>query len=139
MDQIPPHALWIGSSGDLRDWRRLHDLGITAVVQLAYEEPPLTLPHDLVACRFPLLDGGDNEPALLRAAVFTLTQLLEQGFATLVCCQAGQSRSPAIAAAALARGSRELFAVCLDKIAAYHALNIHSAFFAQVQALCLEA
>ena len=60
MHQIYPYSLWVGSSGDLRDWRRLYDIGIRAVVQVAYEEPASVLPHDFIACRFPLVDGEDN-------------------------------------------------------------------------------
>src|SRR5256885_8352482 len=109
MHQIIPHKLWIGSTGDIRDWRHLYDLGIRAVVQLAYEEPALTLPHDFVFCRIPLIDGDDNAPEVLRLAILTLTQLLEQKFACLVCCQAGLSRAPAIAAAALTRHTPQSF------------------------------
>ena len=123
----------------MQDWRRLYDAGIRAVVQLAYEETPTLLPRDFVVCRFPLLDGEDNEPALLRAAVFMVTQLLEQRFATLICCQAGLSRSPAIAAAALTRLTGEPFAVCLDQIGSHHPWKIHPALFTQVQALCTKS
>jgi hypothetical protein len=135
MNQISGYPLWIGTIGDLKDLRRLYDLGIRAVVQLAYEEPPLTLPHDLIACRFPLLDGGDNDADLLQLAVTTVTHLLEGKFATLVCCHAGRSRSPAVVAAALARRTKEPFAVCLNRLAAQHAWDIHPALFAQLQDL----
>jgi protein-tyrosine phosphatase len=135
MNQISPHPLWIGTIGDLKNLRRLYDLGIRAVVQLAYEEPPLTLPHDFIACRFPLLDGGDNDADLLRLAVATVTHLLERKFATLVCCHAGRSRSPAVVAAALARIAREPFAVCVNKLAGNRAWDIHPALFAQLQDL----
>ena len=138
MNQITPHPLWIGSSGALRDWRRLYELGIRAVVQLADEEPPPALPHDFIACRFPLVDGGDNDVALLRSAIHLVTHLLEEKFATLVCCQAGLSRSPAIAAAALARLTKLPFARCLSQIGADHAIGVQPALFAQVQALSLE-
>jgi hypothetical protein len=136
MQQIPPHSLWIGTIGDLRDWRRLYDLGIRAVVQLAYEEPALSLPHDFVACRFPLVDGDENTPEILALAITTLTHLLEQRFACLVCCQAGLSRSPAIAAAALAKLTQKPFAACLDDLAKHHPHAIHPGLQTQVQLLC---
>ena len=136
MHQIPPHTLWIGSSGDIRDWRHLYDLGIRAVVQLAYEEAALSLPHDFVGCRFPLVDGDENTPEVLTLAITTLTHLLEQKFACLVCCQAGLSRSPAIAAAALAKLTHQPFAACMAEIAKYHHHAIHPGLRAQVQGLC---
>lgn len=135
MNQISPYPLWIGAIGDLNDLRRLYDLGIRAIVQIAYEEPPFTLPRDFIACRFPLVDGGDNDADLLHLAVTTVTHLLEHKFAMLVCCQAGLSRSPAIVAAALARLTREPFAVCLNQLATHHACDIHPALFAQLQDL----
>src|SRR5438093_10894456 len=116
MHQIPPHPLWIVSTGDLNDWRRLYDLGVRAVMHVAYEEPPLTLPHDLIACRFPLIDGDENSPETLKLAITTLTHFLEQKFACLVCCQAGLSRSPAIAAAALAKLTGKTFPECLELV-----------------------
>jgi protein-tyrosine phosphatase len=135
MNQISPYPLWIGTIGDLKDLRRLYDLGIRAVVQLAYEEPPLALPHDIIACRFPLLDGGDNDADVLQLAITTVTHLLERKFATLVCCHAGRSRSPAIVAAALARITREPLAACVNHLATQRACDIHPALFAQIQNL----
>jgi protein-tyrosine phosphatase len=135
MHQIPPHSLWIGSTGDLRDWRHLYDVGIQAVLDLAYEEPPLKLPHDLIACRFPLVDGDDNPPVLLKAAIDTLTRLLEEKFACLVCCHAGMSRSPAIAAAALARLTNRTIDECLAMIAQHHRCDVHPGLLAQIQTL----
>jgi hypothetical protein len=136
MHQILPHTLWIGSTGDIRDWRHLYDLGIGTVVQLAYEEAPLSLPHDFVTCRIPLVDGEDNPAELLALAITTLTHFLEQKFACLVCCQGGLSRSPAVAAAALARLTHQSFTTCLNDIAKYHHHAVHPGLRAQVQALC---
>ncbi len=135
MNQIPPHLLWIGASGDLRDWRRLYDLGIHAVVELAYEETAMSLPHDLIVCRFPLVDGDDNQPEMLALAVNTLTRLLEAKLGCLVCCQAGLSRSPAVAGAALAKLTGQPLLACLHEIAKHRPLSIHPALWTQVQAL----
>jgi hypothetical protein len=136
MTQILPYSLWIGAAGDLRDWRRLYDLGIRAIVELAYEETPVALPRDFVVCRFPLVDGGGNDAELLRLAVDTLTRLLEEKFATLVCCQAGLSRSPGLTAAALTRLTGEPFAVCLNQVAAYRPCQVHPGLVAQLQGMC---
>ena len=46
------------------------------------------------------MDGEGNDAQLLRLAVETVVHLLAGGTPTLVCCGAGMSRSPIIAAAA---------------------------------------
>src|SRR6267142_7076321 len=102
MRQILPHSLWLGHAGDGRDLRAILDAGIRAVVQLAIEEEPLVLPRELTFCRVPLVDGAGNEEKLLYLAVTAVANLLESRIPTLVCCGGGMSRSPAVAAAALA-------------------------------------
>lgn len=103
MRRILGHDLWLGHAGDARDVPALLDAGITAVVALALDEPPIPYPRDLTSCRFPLLDGAGNPAWLLRSAVATVADLLREGVPTLVLCGAGLSRSPAVAGAALAR------------------------------------
>ena len=71
------------------------------MVNLAFEEPPARLIHELIYCRFPLYDGPGNPPWLLRAAVETVAALLRSG-PTLIGCGAGLSRSPCIAGTAIA-------------------------------------
>ena len=102
MREIVPGRLWLGNALDARDPRALFDRGIAAVVDLAYEEPPAQLPRSLAYCRIPLTDGAGNDPKLLGLALDTLRSLLTLEVPTLVACGAGMSRSPCIAAAALA-------------------------------------
>ena len=135
MNQIPPHLIWIGSSGATRDLRRHYGLGIRAVVPLAYDEAAPTMPHDFLVLRFPLEDGGGNEPELLRLAIHTVTQLVRGKFATLVCCQAGRSRSPLIVAAALASLKGDPFASVISQLSVHHFCDIHPALLAQVSGL----
>jgi protein-tyrosine phosphatase len=105
MDRIMPYPLWLGHAGDGRDCSRLGDAGIQAVVQLAAEEPPLLLPRELISLRFPLVDGAGNPIELLALAVHAVADLVAWGVPTLICCGAGLSRSPAIAAAAISWNS----------------------------------
>ena len=65
------------------------------------------LPRDMITCRFPLVDGPGNPRQLLVRAIDMVVNLLRSGTPTLVYCGAGISRSPYIAAAAIAllRGS----------------------------------
>jgi len=102
MRRVEGYALWLGHVGDVLDHRGILATGILAVVDLALNDAPASLPRELAYCRFPLLDGPGNPPWLLRAAVETVAYLLRSGTPTLVYCGAGLSRSPSIAAAAVA-------------------------------------
>lgn len=103
MHQVAGYELWLGHVGELRELTQLYKLGIEAVVDLAVNEPPTQLPREIAYCRFPLGDGVGNPPWLLRTAVETVASLLREGTPTFVYCGAGLSRTPAIAAAALAK------------------------------------
>jgi protein-tyrosine phosphatase len=124
MRQISSYALWLGHAGDGRNPRLLLDSGIQAVVQLALEEEPLRLPREIIVCRFPLLDGGGNDPGLLDLAVTTVANLVEKKIPTLVCCGAGMSRSPAVAAVALAIVYQENADECLKRLAEHHPSDV---------------
>ncbi|HEX3149020.1 MAG TPA: hypothetical protein VHR66_13145 [Gemmataceae bacterium] len=106
MRAIPDYTLWLGNAGDLRDRHELFRLGIAAVVDLAVEEPPAPPGHEIIYCRFPLIDGIENPPWLIRAAIDTTVTLVREKAPTLVCCGAGLSRTPAVAAAALVKLGR---------------------------------
>ena len=107
MHEVHPNLLWIGHALELRNPRALFSLGISAVVDVAYEELPAQLPRQLIYCRFPINDGGGNDPALLRQTIQTLVDLWIAGTPVLVGCSAGLSRSPIFSAMALS--------VCLDQ------------------------
>jgi hypothetical protein len=62
MREIIPRRLWLGNASDVRDLRRIHDLGVAAIVDLALEESVPQLTRDLIYCRFPLVDGSGNSP-----------------------------------------------------------------------------
>lgn len=103
MRRIAELPLWIGTARDARDIRGVLDLGIEAVVDLAVDEPPVLTTRELVYLRFPLVDGEGNPAWLLRLAAKTVARLLAAGVPTLVACSAGASRSPVIAAMAMAK------------------------------------
>lgn len=94
--------LWVGHRGDLGDPAWLHGTGIRAVVDLADGEPPVLVPRELAYLRFPLIDGGGNPTWRLAGAIAATARLVEAGVPTLVACSLGMSRSPSVAAAALA-------------------------------------
>jgi hypothetical protein len=114
--RITPYSLWLGHAGDAQDLRGLFAAGIRALVDVALNESPGTLARELVYCRFPLLDGAGNPPWLLRSAIEMVAGLVRSATPTLVYCGAGMSRSPAIAAAALARAQGRPLAECLRDV-----------------------
>ena len=124
MQPIEPYRLWIGHSGDVRDVSHLLAVGIQAVVQLTLEEPCPRLTRELTLVRIPLHDSGDNSAWQLRLAVVTTSQLLAAQVPTLVCCSAGMSRSPAIAACAIASVEHRQPAECLNSLRATHPLDV---------------
>ena len=133
MHQIPPHLLWIGHAGDGRDFRQVLETGIQALVQLAAEEPVLALPRDFVYCRFPLIDGPGNDGKLLQLAITTVANLLEKKVPTLVICGAGLSRSPAIAAAALAVVFQQSPNECLKQVAEHFTADVVPGWWNEVK------
>jgi protein-tyrosine phosphatase len=102
MRKIDGFPLWIGHAGDVLDPSGIVSAGVRAVVDLALNEARASLPRDLAYCRFPIFDGQGNPLWMLRAAVATVACLLRSNTPTIVLCSAGMSRSPCIAAAAIA-------------------------------------
>jgi hypothetical protein len=135
MRQLSGHLLWLGNAGDGRDHKRVLDTGIQAVVQVAAEEPVLQLPRDLIYSRFPLVDGLGNDLNVLELAITTVAYLLEKKVPTLVVCGAGLSRSPAIAAAAIAVIYQRPEDECLKEIAEHFPADVAPDFWAEVKML----
>jgi protein-tyrosine phosphatase len=132
MTEIKPYQLWVGHAGDGRDFRRLFDAGIQAVVDLAFEEAPATLPREFIYLRIPLVDGGGNPAKVLTLAVHSLAKLLQMHVPTLVVCGAGLSRAPSVAAAALAITHRESPEACLQKVIAHHPHDVAPGFWQEL-------
>ena len=103
------------------------------MVQLAAEEPPLSLPRSMLYHRFPLMDGSGNSPAFLMLAVGMVASLLRLRVPTLVCCGMGLSRSPAVAAVALAIVLRESPDEVLRMLAARRPVDVSPAFWGEVR------
>jgi hypothetical protein len=101
MREISSTRLWIGNAREARDGFELYERGVMAVVDLALEEPPASLPRDFLYIRIPLLDGGDNDQTHLAMAIESVVSLVQLNRVTLVACGMGMSRSPSIAAAAI--------------------------------------
>jgi protein-tyrosine phosphatase len=133
--QLIPYPLWVGHAGDGRDLRGVLSADIAALIDLAENEPPVAVTRDLVYCRFPLVDGAGNPPWLLRAAVDTVAHLLRSSVPTLVFCSAGMSRSPAVAAVALATVSGRTPEDCLAEVLRSGAADVSPALWRELRAV----
>lgn len=133
MRQVPGYSLWLGHAGDARDLPGLLEAGIKAVIDVARNEAPASLGHEIVYCRFPLVDGGGNPPWLVRTAVGTVVSLLRSGTPTLVACGAGRCRAPTIAAAALAQVRGCSLADAITIIAQAGPLDLSPGLLAEVE------
>jgi predicted protein tyrosine phosphatase len=124
MNQIEPFPVWIGHGGEAQDFRRLFEAGIEAVVELAAEEPSFPPRRDMVACRFPLIDGVGNPHHVLALAIGTVSTLIRARVPLLVCCSAGMSRAPAVVAAALASIHRQPPEESLKRVTQHHPCDV---------------
>ncbi len=133
MRNVIPKLLWIGNARDARDVKAVLGLEISAVVDLAMEEPPIQFPRDVAYCRFPLIDGAGNTSAMIQAAIDTTVSFVRGGVATLVTCDGGMSRSPAIAAAALSAIEGTSPEQALERVAAAGPHDVSTSFWAEVR------
>ena len=138
MREILPQLLWIGNARDARDVKQVLDLGITAVVDLAREEPSVNYPREIVYCRLPLIDGDENQTVVLQTALTTVARFLTADLPTLVACSAGMSRSPAIAAGALSLVQDCSFAAALQQVAATGPCDVAPGLWNEIQQLLEE-
>lgn len=106
MREVIAAKLWTGNAAEARDLKLLSQLGISAVVDLALEEPPAFLQREVAYVRCPIDDSEAATAVLVEVAVRTVEHLVRLRVPTLVACSAGLSRSPLITAAAIARSDR---------------------------------
>lgn len=135
MNQIKPHSLWLGHSGEGGDFQQVFNADIKALVHLAAEDAALHPPRDLIYCRVPLVDGGGNRAEALFLAISTVATLLKLRVSTLVFCGAGMSRAPAIAAAALGMVHQEPPEEYLQRVSEHHASDVSAGLWSEVTRL----
>jgi hypothetical protein len=135
MRELIRDRLWIGNAADVRDIGCVLSQGIVAIIDLAMDEPPVQFPRDIIYCRFPLVDGGENSAVVIHAAIQTTQTLVQGGFLTLVACRAGMSRSPAIAAAVVALLQHILPDAALKQITLDGAYDVSPTLWADVKAV----
>jgi len=100
MDLVGPD-LFVGTLADATDSHRLEKDEITVVVSLTHENPDFSA-QALDTHSIPLIDGPQNSREQFTKAVEKTVTALNDGKRVLVHCAAGASRSPTVAATALA-------------------------------------
>lgn len=101
MDEVA-NGLFVGTLEDAGNKSILDEHGVSAVVSLTHAEPGSGFPEDKTVTRWPMMDGPQNSQEQFEQAVADVEAYLLQETEVLVHCSAGASRSPAVAATALA-------------------------------------
>ncbi len=99
MDEVAPE-LYVGTLEDAEDATGLENTSVDRVVSLTYTDPEIGFPGSV--SKFAMLDGPRNDRQTFRAAVQETLESLRRGETILVHCSRGASRSPSVAAAAIA-------------------------------------
>jgi len=118
MREIVPGWLWIANTRAANDISSVLSMGVTAVIDLAIEEPVIVYPRDIIYCRLPLIDGEGNSSKRLNMVIDLAATCLTDRIRLLIRCSMGMSRSPMIAAAAIARVRRIPLEEALAEVAA---------------------
>lgn len=137
MRSVEGFTLWLGNARDARDPKTLFDAEIQAVVDLAGNEPPAAPPRGLVYLRFPLVDGAGNPVWMLRMAIRAVAGLLGAKAPTLVCCSAGMSRGPVVAAAAASELRHRPLSETLEWTTRGGAADVSPAFLKEVESILI--
>jgi len=101
MDEVVD-GLFVGTVGDAGDEALLCERGVEVIVSLTHEGPESGFPSAPTVVRLSMKDGPRNEQQVFGRAVTRVLSHLRAGDVVLVHCSAGASRSPAVAATALA-------------------------------------
>ena len=138
MREIIAGKLWLGNAVVMRDIRHVLAHGVEAIIDVAADEPILSkLPRDVIYCRFPLVDGGGNDPLIIRSAVETTASFVRNSKPTVVFCSAGLSRSPCVVAAAVAMTQGDDPHARLEEVASTGPSEVSPLLWADIVNACL--
>jgi atypical dual specificity phosphatase len=101
MDEVVD-GLFVGTAEDAGNQALTGEYDIEVIVSLTHESPDDWFPSDLMVVRLPMKDGPQNDQQIFEQAVNRVLSRLRAGDKILIHCSAGASRSPAVAATALA-------------------------------------
>lgn len=139
MTEILPSLIWLANGLEVRDLELIGEMQIDAIVDLAYEEPPIASLKSRLTFRVPLIDGEGNNRTHIRLAVLTTTELIRSKTPFVIACSAGISRSPAILAAGLAMVDHCTVEEKLEFIKAKKRIGVSQAFLSDVQSAMLSS
>jgi predicted protein tyrosine phosphatase len=101
MDEICT-GLFVGTIADAGDESLLEGHAVDRVVSLTHTDPETGFPATVSVVEAPMKDGPRNERARFESAVEATLAGLRSGENVLVHCSRGASRSPSVAATAIA-------------------------------------
>jgi len=101
MDEVAS-GLYVGSLADAGDTALLQENSINRIVSVTYGDPETGYPDSATVSQYPMMDGPRNEREVFAKAVEQVLMGLDQNETILVHCSRGASRSPSIAATAVA-------------------------------------
>lgn len=101
MDEVAD-GLFVGTIEDAGNRALLREMGIDRIVSVTHSEPDGGFPATLPVANVPMVDGPRNDQEQFERAVTRVLSCLDTGDDLLVHCSAGASRSPAVAATAIA-------------------------------------
>lgn len=135
MIRIANTNIHLGTAADLRDIRSVLNAGVTAIIDLAIEEPLPTIPRVTNYCRFVITDDGENDPGIIQTAIQTAFGFLSNGQTIAICCNAGLNRSPAIAAAVVSKINQCEPADALKLVGKTKHIDVNPALWRQIVSL----
>ncbi len=115
MDEVSTN-LFVGTVTDAGDEEMLEQHDVDRVVSLTHRDPAEGFPDDVSVSQCAMMDGPQNQRDVFHSAVEQCLSGLERGEIILVHCSRGASRSPSVAAAALALDAGMDIAASFDLI-----------------------
>lgn len=101
MDEVAD-GLFVGTVEDAGDNALIREHSIVTIVSLTHRDPDGGFPSDVTVENVPMIDGPRNDQQRFDRAATHVLSCLKTEENLLVHCSAGASRSPAVAATALA-------------------------------------
>ena len=128
---VVAEGLRVGTAADATDDSLLETHGVTTIVSLTHETPNPAA-QDLTLRSIPLIDGPQNSREQFTKAVEETVAALAADGSVLVHCSAGASRSPTVAATALALAQNMDLEDALQQVADNRAaVDLHEALLRQ--------
>jgi atypical dual specificity phosphatase len=138
MDEVAD-GLFVGTVEDAGDEALVREHNIAIIVSLTYGQPDGGFPADLTVEKVPMRDGPRNDQQNFDRAVTHVLSGLKTEDNLLVHCSAGASRSPAVAATALALYDEIGLETAFEQVAKHRkAVDPHDAVVRQAARVYLQ-